>query len=114
HRHALREKECGEKVADLPLPQGLDGGIVGGTLRSAVPRGVVVGAVPVLLVVSLVMLLVVGDEVGERESVVRRDKVDAGAGPPAALLVQITGAGQSIRQLGRLPIVPLPVAADAV
>jgi class I fructose-bisphosphate aldolase len=52
--------------------------IVGLALDAAVPRAVVVGAVAAVLAVGVVVLLVVGDEVGEREAVVGRDQVDRG------------------------------------
>jgi len=41
--------------------------------------------VPVVLAVRLVVLLVVGYQIREREAVVRGDEVDAGAGLPPAL-----------------------------
>src|SRR5579884_3484577 len=56
-------------------------GIVRRTLDAAVPRPVEALAVAVVLAVRLVVLVVVRDEVGEREPVVRGDEVDAQIGP---------------------------------
>ena len=56
-----------------------------GALGPAVPRPVVVGAVAVVLEVGLVVLVVVRDEVGEREPVVRGDEVDRRGGPAAVV-----------------------------
>jgi hypothetical protein len=80
HGHALREHERGEEVAHLALAQVVDLGIVGGAFRAHVPTVVVVGAVGVVVAVGLVVLVVVADEVAEREAVVRGDEVDAGVG----------------------------------
>jgi hypothetical protein len=51
--------------------------IDGLALGAAIPGEVVVGAVAVVLAVGLVVLAVVGDEIGEREAVVGGDEVDA-------------------------------------
>ena len=58
-------------------------GVAGGPFGPAVPRAVVVGAVPVVLAVGLVVLGVVGDEVGQGEAVVDGDQVDRRRRPPA-------------------------------
>ena len=51
-------------------------------------------AVLVVLAVRLVVLLVVGDEVVQREAVVGGDEVDAGPGP-AALWLNVSAEAQS-------------------
>src|SRR5581483_12234922 len=79
HRHSLRQEQRSQEVSHLPRAQRVDARIVGWSFSAAVPRTVVVLAVPVLLAVRLVVLLVVGDQVSQRESVVAGDKVDAGA-----------------------------------
>ena len=78
HRHARREQERAEEAAHRPAPRVPDDRVVGGPFDAVVPRPVVVRAVAVVLAVGLVVLLVVGDEVGEGEAVVRRDEVDRG------------------------------------
>src|SRR5215468_4862873 len=114
HGDALGEEEGSEEVACLALPQRVHAWIVGGSLRAAVPRGVVVGAVTVVLTVGLVVLAVVGHEVREGESIVGGDEVDAGEGTPPSLLVEIARAGEAIAEIGDLPLVALPVATNGI
>ena len=58
-------------------------------------------AVAVLLAVGLVVLLVVGDQVAQREAVVGGDEVDAGVRPPAGALVEVGAAGEARAELAR-------------
>src|SRR5690606_37342951 len=72
------------------------------------------GAVPAALAVGLVVLVLVGDEVVQGETVVAGDEVDGGGRTPAVVLVQVAGAGQpggELRQRGRLAA---PQVADRV
>ena len=92
HRGARREQQRGEQVARLPGPQRQDRRVGGRPLDAVVGAAVVVGAVAALLAVGLVVLALVGHEVGEGEAVVRGDEVDRrgrGAGGP----VEVRGAG---------------------
>ena len=57
---------------------------------------VVVVAVAVVFAVGLVVLVVVADEIVQREAVVRGDEVDAGVGLAAVVLVQIAAAGEPV------------------
>ena len=92
--------------------------IVGLALDAAVPGAVVVGAVLVVLEVGLVVLLVVGDEVAQREPVMGGDEVDRCERVAAIGLVQIAGARQPLGELADLrrgaPEVAHRVAVDAV
>ena len=92
--------------------------VVGRPLGAAVPGAVVVGPVAVVLAVRLVVLLVVGDEVVQREAVVRGDEVDRRERPPAVGLVEVAGAREPRGEVGdfRLaaPEVAHRVAVDAV
>ncbi len=81
----MREEEQGQEVLDLGDPEPLDLGLLlvvvvlgllDGPLDAAVPRLVLVMAVAVPLAVADVVLLVVRDEVVEREAVVAGDEVD--------------------------------------
>ena len=79
HRHAGRQQQGAEQVADRPAraaPAIVR--VVGRALDAVVPRPVVVAAVAVALAVGLVVLVVVRRQVGEREAVVRGDEVDRG------------------------------------
>ena len=61
--------------------------IVGRPLNAAIPASIIIGAVTVVFAVCFVVLLVVGDEIVEREPVVTRHEVDALLG--LALLVAV-------------------------
>ena len=102
------------KVALLPGPEGQNGRIVCGSFRAAIPAQVLVRAVLVALAVGRVMLLVVTDQVMQREAVVGRHVVDAGMRPAAPPLIEVAAAGQTERQAAHLVAVPLPEAAHGV
>ena len=89
-------------------------GVVGRPLDPAVPRAVVALAVPVLLAVRLVVLLVVRDEVGQGEAVVRGDEVDAGHRAAGVGLVEVGAAGEPGGQLGQGRRLPPPEVAHGV
>ena len=88
--------------------------IVGRPFDAHIPGVVVVGAVLVVLAVGFVVLLVVADQIFQREAVVRGDEIDAGVGPASIMLVEIAAAGQPIAQIGKLSFVAFPVTANRV
>ena len=114
HGDALREEQRGQQVPHLPVAQRHHLGVVGLALDAVVPGLVVVGAVAVALAVGVVVLALVGDEVVQREAVVRGDEVDAGLRLAALVLEQVGRAGEAVADLRRQVLVPLPVAADGV
>ena len=119
HRYALGEQQRRHEVAPLPGPQREDLRVVGRPFDTAVPRAVVVLAVAVVLGVGLVVLLVVGDQVRQREAVVAGDEVDAGDRPAAVVLVQVGRPAQAAGELGQrgrrtVPEVPGGVPEPAV
>src|SRR5262252_7865439 len=69
HWRTESEQRQHEEVLDLPITQGLDGWIISRSFHAAIPADVEVGPVPVVLSVRLVVLLIVRDQVVERESV---------------------------------------------
>ena len=73
HRHALREHQGRHQVPHLAAADRHDVGCVGRPLDAAVPAPVGVVAVAISLAVGLVVLVVVRDQVVERESVVATD-----------------------------------------
>src|SRR5581483_3260573 len=89
HRNALRQEQRREEVALLPCTQRVDRGIVRLAFGAVVPGAVVVGAVLVPLLVRLVVLVVVRDEVAQREPVVRSDEVDRRKRLAAVRLVEV-------------------------
>src|SRR5271165_4458254 len=77
HGNALRKKQRRQQVALLALACGEDFRIVGRTFNAHVPGVIVVGAVLIVLAVGFVVLVVVADQVFQREAVVSRREVDA-------------------------------------
>ncbi len=75
HRRALTEQQRRQHVADLALPHGIDRRVIGRPLDPAVPADVVAVAVLVVFAVRLVVLLVVGDDVVQREAVMRGHEI---------------------------------------
>ena len=61
-------------------------------------------AVVVVLAIGLVVLVVVGDEVVQREAVVRGDEVDAGPGPAAAPVEEVGRPVRRAAKSGSLPV----------
>ena len=114
HRHALRQQQRREDVAPLAGAQGEDLLVVGLALDAAVPRAVVRLAVAVVLAVGLVVLVVVRDEVAQREAVVGGDEVDRRRRPPGVGLVQVGAAGEAVAELGQRRRLAAPEVADRV
>ena len=88
--------------------------IVGRPFDAAVPRAVVALAVAVVLAVGLVVLVVVRDQVAQREAVVRGDEVDARVRPARRALVEVRAAGEAVGELGERLIGAAPEVAHAV
>ena len=79
NRNALREQQARELIrAKLPAER-QDFRIVSRPFVSAIVAEIVVGAVAVVLAVGFVVLLVVDDEIRQREAVMDGDVIDAGA-----------------------------------
>src|SRR5205085_8044534 len=81
HRHADRQQQRRDQVAALALPQLEYAPIGRWSFGTTVPAEVVILAVGVPFFVRLVVLVVVADEIGEREAVVRGNEVDARVRP---------------------------------
>ena len=78
----------------MPLPQLIDFGIVGWPFDTVIPRMVVGMAVVIVFAIRLIVLVVVGDEVVEVETVMRRDEIDAGPRLASALVEVETRLGE--------------------
>src|SRR5690606_1964368 len=76
-RRALREDQRCQEIAFLAAPPRKNRFVIGRPLRTEVPRAVVTLAVATFLTVRFVVLLVVGDQIVEREAIVCRDEIDA-------------------------------------
>ena len=114
HRHALRNKQSGEKIAPLSLAQCVDLWIIGWALDPVIPRIIIVVTVAVLFAVRFVVFVIVADEIGQRKSVVRRDKIDAGIGATAIVLVKIGTAGEPVSHFPDAALVPFPETANDI
>ena len=75
---------------------------------------VVVVAVVIILAVRFIMLLVVANEIVQREAVVCGDKVDACIRPPAGCLVQVRTAGEPVSHLADPAFVAFPKTANFI
>src|SRR5271165_6773795 len=114
HGDALGEHQRDHEIALLALAKFENDRVVGRSLGSAVPAIVAARAVAVLLAVGIIMLVIVGDKVLERETVVAGDEVDAGGRGAPGLLVEIAGAGQPSGELRDRTTVTLPEPPDVV
>src|SRR5689334_16937342 len=79
-----------------------------------VPRQIVIVPVVVLLAVGFIMFFVVANEICERKSVVGGNKVDAGVGPSAIVVVKVRATGQSIRHFADSAFVAFPKTTDGI
>src|SRR5262249_47723468 len=76
-RRSQREQSNAQKILGLAHSQLIDLRIISGALNTAVPAPVVIRAVPIMLAVCFVVLLVVGDQIVEREAIMASHEVDA-------------------------------------
>src|SRR5258705_4784376 len=108
HGHALRKEQRRQYVAQLPLSQLDDGGIVRKALDSAIPAQIVVVTIGVGIEIGFVMSLTVGNQIAEREAVMCRRKIDAGGGLAAVVSQKVAGNGASLGALSRFSGVAPP------
>ena len=106
HGHAQRHQRESQVILHLAVAQPLDLGVLGRAFDAAVPAPVVVGAVAVVLAVRLVVLVVVGDEVVEREAVVAGHEVDALLGLALLVAVDLGAPDQPVRHAPHRPGAP--------
>src|ERR1035441_6871537 len=95
HGYAVREQQNGGKVFALPRAQLVYGGIAGRAFDAAIPTEVSVGAVAVVLAVGEIVLVVVGNQVVEREAIVVGHEVDAVVRFAGAVVVEVGTARQT-------------------
>ncbi|EXI74696.1 MAG: hypothetical protein AW07_01624 [Candidatus Accumulibacter sp. SK-11] len=110
----MREQQCRQQIASLPLPQPEHFGVRRRAFGAAVPAAVVRLAIAVLFAVGRVALVVVADQVVQREAIMGGDEVDAGIGSAATVLVQIAGAGETVGELPHHAALTAPVIAHDV
>src|SRR5262249_16865948 len=101
-------------IALLASPQLQDSRVVRGSLEPAVPALVVVGSILVVFLIRFIVLVVVGDKVAQRKSVVRDNEIDACKRAASAAFVELTAARASGPKFVALPAVALPGAPDRI
>src|SRR5690606_18442985 len=111
---AVRKQQRRQQVALLALANRDDALVLGRAFGAVVEGQVVAVAVLVLLPVRLIVLLVVGNEIGEGEAVMGGQEVDAGPGPAAALVVDVARPGDARREIADDALLALPIGADRV
>jgi len=89
HRNALREKQRRQEVALLARPLLENRGVIRLALCPEVERAVMALAIIAVLTVRIVVLLVVRDEVTQREAIVSCNKIDGCNGPTSGVLVEV-------------------------
>src|SRR5262249_17305445 len=114
HRHALRKKQCREKITALTIAQRIDLRVISRTFDAAIPRLIIVVAVAVVVLVQLVVLFVVADQIAQSESIMSCDKVDARVRPPSVMLIKIGASGESICHFTNATFIAFPKTADRV
>src|SRR5262245_23240417 len=78
HRHTLGQQQSGHEVAHLLPTQGPNGWIISRTFDSTVPTVVVIGPILIIFAIRFIVLLVITDQVVQRETVVAGNEIDAG------------------------------------
>src|SRR5262249_9202346 len=89
-------QQHGQEVAHLPLPQVADATILGGSFVAAVKAKVVVPAILVVLAIGPVVLVVVADQIGQRETVVAGDEVNRMVRMPPPIAVYVEAAANAL------------------
>ena len=106
HRDSQRHQGESQAILHLAITQPFDLRVLGRAFDSAVPAPVVVGAIAVVLAVGLVMLIVVGNEVVEREAIVACYEVDALFGLALFVAVDFGTSYQPVRDAPHRPRAP--------
>src|SRR5690242_11180150 len=77
-RNALCKQQASELIFPQPVAKRIDLGIIALAFMAAIVAVIIVGAVAIILAISLVMLGVVAEHISQREAVMYRDVIDAG------------------------------------
>ena len=76
----MGEDQRGQEVALLLRPECLERRVVGRSLGPTVPTVVIVGAVLVMVTIRVIVLVIVADQVVQREAIMAGDEIDASRG----------------------------------
>ena len=77
HREPKRQQCGGQEILRLAVSEFFNGRIIGRSLYAAVPASIIICTVAISFPVGFVVLLVIGNEVIERKSVMTGYEVDA-------------------------------------
>ncbi len=70
--------------------------------------------ITVAFAIGIVSLLVVTDQVGEREPIVRGDKVDARIGSASVIFIKIAASRKAVSKVRDQIIISTPESADGI
>ena len=113
HGRAARQQQGGEQGALVALAGGADRWVFAGAFGAVVPGKVGVGAVAVVLGVGLVVLVLVRNQIGQGEAVMRGDEVDAARRAPFGG-EDILGAGEPGGEFGQGSTIATPETSGGV
>ncbi len=98
HRRSLGHEQDRQHILDLAQAQVIHVLISGRPFHPAVPTKVIICSIAVVLSVGLIVFVIVGNQVIERESIVAGNKVDATVWLPIWLLKEIRAPRDTRRQ----------------
>src|SRR6185369_10587762 len=110
HRRSLGQQQGREEIALLLPTLRNDRRVVGWAFDTEIEAQILRMAVLVILLIGFVVLLVVRDQIGQRESVMRSDEIDAGPGAPAAMVEQIGRSADACGKLWQHMLIAAPIA----
>ncbi len=105
----MGKQKRAEQIPLLPFPQLHDFRIVRRAFDAMIPRVIVRVAVAVLFFIRLILLVVIGDQIGERKSIVSGDKIYAGPWLASAAIKKIGGARDTRGEIGNLAFIAFPI-----
>src|SRR5215471_6832971 len=114
HGHTKGKHRHGQKVFYLPVSELLHAGVIGRTFNAAVPTSIVVRPVAVVFAICFVVLVIIRDEVVEREPVMARNKINALLGLTFFMTVNCGAAKQSVGKVSDRMVFPAKKTPDIV
>src|SRR6476660_3641261 len=99
HRHAHRKHRHGQKVLHLSVSELFHFGIISRTFNSAVPTPVIVRTIPVIFAVGFIMLLIIANEIVQREPVMTRYKIHTLLGLAAFMTINCRTPSQTVGKM---------------
>ena len=113
-RYALREEQACELITLSPPAHRENRRIVGYTFHAAIGAQIIVRSIAIVFAVGQIVLVLVADQVFEREAVVHGDVIDAAAGAAAVMLELHGRAGHAVGEIAGDIVVAAPEAAQGL